>query len=211
MTRTRPSFWWLGWGLLGHPTHSGAHRWHPVQTCRSQRRIRILASAPPGLSTCGAGSRDESSFTVSLPFQIQIARGKRITGYRSFLFQGQLLPSGLCHFVSWELGLETINLGAPKIWLDRNLGWASFVARRGWAETWVTLHLQLGSSPLLQFPQQLQLSGELTCLSLFFRGHLWVLDHERVTSLRTPLGSMELFSPAGNTYCLSRLKPNKTF
>lgn len=46
---------------------------------------------------------------------------KKKNGYWSFLSQGQLLPCCLSCSMSWEFGLATLRLEAPKIWPDRNV------------------------------------------------------------------------------------------
>ena len=43
-------------------------------------------------------------------------------GCGSRLFHRQLLPSCLSRFVSWELELAAVRLGAPKIQADKNVG-----------------------------------------------------------------------------------------
>lgn len=50
-------------------------------------------------------------------------------------------------FVSLELGLTTVRLGAPKIWPDKNVAFTPFAARYAWKE--VQLCTPLAASVLV--------------------------------------------------------------
>ena len=90
-------------------------------------------------------------------------------------------------------GSLTVRLGAPKIWLNRNVGFTPCMAR---------------VPPIVAGSQG-------NCLSFFWFSLGVALDLRRVVSSLLSLGmlltSMGLFSTSRNIDCLSQLKPDKIF
>ena len=63
----------------------------------------------------------------------------------------KILLSLLCVLKIW---LSNHQVGGSKIWPDRNVGCTPFVARYGWTEMWIKLHLWLGSYQTAASPQR---------------------------------------------------------
>lgn len=124
---------------LGTSPCSGPFRWHSGKTGRSRGGegvLRVLTKASSSISLWGLGERGRQNVMLSLPCQTETVR-KNIC--KNWIFARWLmnllwgirgassLPDTALAFLSiwftsWEVGLATTRLGAPKIWSKSTVG-----------------------------------------------------------------------------------------
>ena len=94
-----------------------------------------------------------------------------INGCQFFLSKGQLLPSCLSPFVSWELSLAFWPPATHRLTALVYIGSSTFrlgISKNGWTESWVSLYLWLGSYQLLQsLKGNVQVPISFVCLRLW--------------------------------------------
>ena len=90
----------------------------------------------------------------------------RNTGDWSVLSQGQLLPSRLCHFMSWELGLTTVRLGGTKHMIRQDCGLHAIC-------DYIWTGRAVGCTPFAARALLPVASSQVNCPSLSFLGYLW--------------------------------------
>lgn len=59
-------FWWPGWELLRYPSHSGACKWDPGKTSKTQKRVRTLTKETLLISVLVTSQERKVNFTMSL-------------------------------------------------------------------------------------------------------------------------------------------------